>query len=120
LTGAYMLGGAEPILSTLSLYQHAIEQGIAVFFVSERPNTPELMAITVKNLKSAGFEQWEELILKPIDNESSVQAFKTNARRHIAQQGFDIVLNIGDQETDLKGGYGEIKVKIPNPFYENT
>lgn len=120
LTTAYMLGAAEPLLSTLSLYQHAVDRGVAVFFVSERPNTPELMAITEKNLKAAGFEQWEELILKPLDNNLSVQAFKTNSRRHIALQGFDIVLNVGDQDDDLKGGYGEIKVKMPNPFYENA
>ena len=121
LTGAYMLGTAEPLLSTLSLYEHALARGVAVFFISERPNTPELLAITVKNLKSAGFEQWEELILKPLDNdELSMQAFKTQARRHIAMQGFDIILNVGDQESDLKGGYAEIKVKIPNPFYERA
>jgi predicted secreted acid phosphatase len=121
LTGACMLGAAEPLLSTLSLYEHALAQGVAVFFISERPNTPELLAITVKNLKAAGFEQWEELILKPLDNdEISMQAFKTNARRHITMQGFDIVLNVGDQDNDLKGGYAEVKVKLPNPFYERA
>ncbi len=121
LTGACMLGAAEPLLSSQSLYEHALEKGVAVFFISERPNTPELLAITVKNLKTAGFQQWEELILKPLDNdELSMQAFKTNARRHIAMQGFDIILNVGDQDSDLKGGYAEIKVKLPNPFYERA
>ncbi len=121
LTGAYMQGNSAALLSTLSLYQHAIDHGVAVFFISERPNTPELLAITDRNLKAAGFEQWEELLLKPIDNDQqNDQAFKANARKHIALQGFDIILNVGDQESDLKGGYAEVKVKLPNPFYERA
>lgn len=121
LTGAYMQGNSAALLSTLNLYQHAIDHGVAVFFISERPNTPELLAITVRNLKSAGFEQWEELLLKPIDNDRQTdQVFKANARKHIALQGFEIILNVGDQESDLKGGYAEVKVKLPNPFYEKA
>ncbi len=121
MTGAYMMGTAEPMLSTLHLYQYAIERGVAVFFISERPNTTELMTITARNLKAAGFEQWQELILKPLDNEKlSTQEFKTKARHHISLQGYDIILNVGDQESDLKGGYAEVKVKLPNPFYEHV
>jgi hypothetical protein len=32
-------------------------------------------------------------------------------------QGYDIVLNIGDQEADVHGGYALAKVRLPNPFY---
>lgn len=118
-TGAYMLGSGQPIMPVLTLYQHAIARNIAVIFISERPNTPEIMSVTVKNLKSAGFEKWDQLILKPLENnELSTQEFKTNARKHIVAMGYDIILNVGDQDVDLKGGYAQIKVKIPNPFYE--
>lgn len=121
LTGAHMLGHANPILPVLALYQLAVAHKVAVFFISERPNTPEIMAATVKNLKSAGFEQWQELILKPLESDQmSIQEFKTASRRHIAAQGYDIVLNIGDQDPDLQSGYAEVKVKIPNPFYSLT
>jgi predicted secreted acid phosphatase len=77
-----------------------------------------VMNATVKNLKSTGFTQWEDLLLKPLDKDNqSNKEFKTHARRHIALQGFDIILNIGDQEEDLVGGYAQAKVKLPNPFY---
>lgn len=118
LTAAYMLAGADPISPVLELYQEAINNNVAVFFVSERPSTPEIMSVTVNNLRKAGFEKWQEVILKPIDNDQSIQDFKTKARRHIAAQGFDIILNVGDQNSDLQGGYAEVKIKIPNPFYE--
>lgn len=118
LTAAYMMAGAQPISPVLSLYQEAINNNVAVFFVSERPNTPEIMSVTVNNLRKAGFSQWEEVILKPLDNDQSIQEFKTKTRRHITAHGFDIILNVGDQSSDLQGGYAEVKIKIPNPFYE--
>lgn len=118
LTGAYMLATAQAIPPVLELYQKAIEHDIAVFFISERPNTPEIISVTANNLRHAGFEHWQELILKPLDNDSSIQEFKTKARRHIALQGYDIILNIGDQSADLQGGFSEVKIKVPNPFYE--
>lgn len=117
LTAAFMLGGATAISPVLELYQYAIQNGVHVFFISERPQTPEIIAMTVKNLKQAGFTQWQDLLLKPLDSKQSDQEFKMASRRHIALQDYDIIMNIGDQESDLKGGYAEIKVKIPNPFY---
>lgn len=117
LAGAYMLGGSPAIEPILALYQHALEKNISIFFISERPHTPEIVAMTSHNLKHAGFDQWEELILKPLDNNQSHSEFKLDMRKRITRLGFDIILNIGDQEADLKGGYAEVKVKIPNPFY---
>jgi predicted secreted acid phosphatase len=118
LTAAYMLGHAQAIPAVLHLYKQALNRQIAVFFISERPNTAEMVAITGQNLKQVGFDQWEELILKPIENNAlSIQDFKTAARRHILAQGYDIIMNIGDQNADIQGGYAEIKVKLPNPFY---
>ncbi len=119
LTGAYMLGGAEAIPPILALYQHAIANNIAVFFISGRPNSLEIAAATVKNLKSAGYDRWQEIILKPLENDTlSEQEFKTDARRRITAEGYMIVLNVGDEDADLNGGYAEVKVKIPNPFYD--
>jgi predicted secreted acid phosphatase len=118
LTGAYMLAGAEALAPVLDLYNEAKENGISVFFISERPNTPEIMTVTVNNLRHAGFDKWQDIILKPIDNDETIQEFKTKARKLIVSQGYDILLNIGDQQMDLQGGFAEVRVKVPNPFYE--
>jgi predicted secreted acid phosphatase len=118
LTGAVMQANAEVIPSVLALYQYALAKKIAVFFISSRPNTPEFVDITVKNLKRVGYDNWTEIYLKPINREElSVQEFKTTTRRNISLLGYDIVLNVGDQEADLEGGFAEANVKIPNPFY---
>jgi len=44
--------------------------------------------------------------------------YKANTRKHIEQDlGYDVVLNIGDQFSDLIGGYADRAVKLPNPTY---
>ena len=37
--------------------------------------------------------------------------------RHLAEQGYTILLSMGDQESDLAGGYAEKTFKLPNPVY---
>ncbi len=43
--------------------------------------------------------------------------YKSQTRRHVAAQGHRIVANLGDQFSDLIGGYGERQIKLPNPTY---
>ncbi len=43
--------------------------------------------------------------------------YKAGTRRHIEAMGYDIVLNVGDQWSDLQGGYADRVLKLPNPTY---
>jgi predicted secreted acid phosphatase len=44
--------------------------------------------------------------------------FKANTRKHIEQDlGYTITLNVGDQYSDLQGGYADHVLKLPNPTY---
>ncbi|MGN6324624.1 HAD family acid phosphatase [Pseudolysinimonas sp.] len=44
--------------------------------------------------------------------------YKANTRKHIEQDlGYEIALNVGDQFSDLQGGYTEQNQKLPNPTY---
>jgi predicted secreted acid phosphatase len=44
--------------------------------------------------------------------------YKAGTRKHIEQDlGYDVVLNVGDQFSDLQGGYALKPVKLPNPTY---
>jgi len=44
--------------------------------------------------------------------------YKAGTRKHIEQDlGYDIVLNVGDQWSDLQGGYADHYLKLPNPTY---
>ena len=47
----------------------------------------------------------------------SASNHKIAARADIERRGFTIIANIGDQNSDLVGGYAEMTFKLPNPFY---
>jgi HAD superfamily, subfamily IIIB (Acid phosphatase) len=48
---------------------------------------------------------------------ASAADFKAPERRRITERGYTIVLALGDQESDLLGGYAERTFKLPNPVY---
>ena len=110
--------GTDPTIQpTLELYRFAKDQHIAVFFVTGR--TENARSATERNLGEAGFSNWNGLVLKPTDyHEKSNIPYKSNARKQIESQGYEIVLNIGDQQSDLSGGHADKTFKMPNPFYK--
>jgi len=106
---------AEPIKPVLALVRLARERGVAVFFLTGRPE--RLRAPTEANLRASGYE-WTGLLLKPDDlTTKSAAAFKAPERKKLQDQGYTIIVNIGDQMSDLDGGFAERTYKLPNPFY---
>jgi predicted secreted acid phosphatase len=48
----------------------------------------------------------------------STVEYKAFTRKHIEQDlGYDIALNVGDQWSDLQGGFADDTLKLPNPTY---
>jgi hypothetical protein len=109
---------AEALKPTLELFNAAKKLDVAVFFITGRPDRPDLRDATVKNLKQAGYDGWQDLIMRPISSAGSVSDYKSGARKAIADdRHYTIIANVGDQESDLRGGYAEKTFKLPNPFY---
>ena len=109
------LGQSKALAPTLALARRARELGVAVFFISGRP--PSLLEATERNLRDQGYE-WNGVILLPEGAHfASAVDFKAPERRKLAEQGYTIVLALGDQESDLRGGYAERTFKLPNPVY---
>jgi len=104
----------KAIAPTLALYQRARSKGVAVFFVTGRP--PQIAGITAMNLVNEGYDKdWDGLYTKPAD--AGTEAFKASTRADVERRGYDIVANVGDQESDLDGGHADRAFKLPNPFY---
>lgn len=102
---------------TLRLFNHARAEGVEVFFITGRPG--EQKAATAKNLEAAGYKGWKGLSLRegPQKTMTTVE-YKSQERKKIVDAGYRIVMNVGDQWSDLNGEpRGEISVKLPNPFY---
>jgi predicted secreted acid phosphatase len=108
-------GQATAIYPVQAVYNTAVNGRIDIFFITGR--TPDGAAATERNLRQVGYETWTRIIYKPADFAESTRAFKIDARRQLAAQGYLIIANIGDQNSDLLGGYAERTFKLPNPFY---
>jgi predicted secreted acid phosphatase len=53
--------------------------------------------------------------MRPNDyNQDSMIPHKSSCRQEIVKKGYDIVVNIGDQYSDLAGGYSDATFKYPN------
>jgi predicted secreted acid phosphatase len=108
-------GQATAIFPVQAVYNTAVNGKVEVFFITGRP--PSTAAATERNLREVGYETWTRILYKPEDFAESTRAFKIDARRKIAAEGYLIIANIGDQNSDLVGGYAEKTFKLPNPFY---
>lgn len=115
---------APAIEPTLKLFNFAKSRDVAVFFISGRRHKQRLA--TIRNLDREGFEGWAALRLRPDDDHAkSIVAFKSGERAKLenpanfkdGEKSFTIIANIGDQQSDLAGGFAECGVQLPNPFY---
>lgn len=106
-----------PIPGTLRLFHAARAAGISVFFITGRPD--EQRAATAANLRNAGFEGWSGLRLRVGPEKSmSTADYKSAERQKILDAGYTLLMNVGDQWSDLNGtARAQINVKLPNPFY---
>jgi len=111
-----MTNPAPAIAPVLDIYRQSRALGLRVFFITGRRNA--LRERTELTLKTAGYTDFDGIYFRPeSDHQKSLAPFKTDARRQITEQGYKIVVNVGDQQSDLAGGYAERAFKVPNPFY---
>jgi predicted secreted acid phosphatase len=108
------LGNLPAIAPTLAFYRDAVAHHVSVFFVTGRAG--DLESITASNLTAAGYNAgYAALDLNTAG--APVEQYKSSTRAAIEKMGYDIIANLGDQESDLDGGYADQGFKLPNPFY---
>ncbi|GAA3097255.1 HAD family acid phosphatase [Streptomyces rectiviolaceus] len=96
----------------LDLAKYANDHGVAVFFVTARPDLIEL--VTKANLKSVGYPV-AGLYQRSIgDLFGSPAEFKAAKRAQIEGLGYTIIANIGNNGTDFEGGHAERTFKLPD------
>jgi predicted secreted acid phosphatase len=109
------MGRSTALTPTRDLVRRARELGVAVFFVTGRPG--DLRESTEHNLREQGFAFDEVFLLPPDRTFTSGVQFKAPIRQSLAAKGYTILLSMGDQQSDLDGGYAERTFKLPNPVY---
>jgi acid phosphatase len=108
---------ATAIPGTLRLYKEAQRLGVSILFITGRDEAQR--AVTEQNLRTQGFDNWQELVMRPVDHGSqTIGEFKQVARSQMVAKGYTLALNVGDQWSDLKGKpEAEFSVKYPDPYY---
>lgn len=108
---------AAAIPGTLRLYEEAQRLGVSILFITGR--SEDQRTATERNLRAQGFDNWQELVMRPVDHgDETIGEFKKAARRQLIAKGYTLALNVGDQWSDLKGEpEAEFSVKYPDPYY---
>ena len=118
--------------SMVGFVNRASAMGFTVFGLTGRNDDQK--AATVQNLTKVGytaftqdrfFTKWtgvgasqKPAYISCAAASCTTVEYKALTRKHIEQDlGYDITLNIGDQWSDLQGGYADRSVKLPNPTY---
>lgn len=116
LWNEWVAAGAAPVIKPFAhLYHLAQERNVAIFLISDRREKDR--SGTEKNLHLHSLANYTALHLKPNDSHDTAAVLKTATRKKITDEGYTIIANLGDQESDLAGGYAEKTFKLPNPFY---
>ncbi len=118
--------------SMVKFVNHARARGFKIFGLTGR-NDDQKKA-TLKNLHKVGYQTFNQNTFftkwtgkgasqKPAyincadPAKCTTVEYKAGTRKHIEKLGYDIVLNVGDQWSDLQGGYADRTLKLPNPTY---
>jgi predicted secreted acid phosphatase len=110
------LGRDPAIAPTLQVFRLARALKVTVFFITGRPENQR--AATEQNLAAVGYRDYAKLYMVPNDAHfASAVDFKTPIRAEIERRGYTIIENMGDQPSDLLGGYAEKDFLLPDPFY---
>lgn len=122
----YKEAKSPAIKPVLRLFNKAKELGVDVFFITARKpleNKPfeDLRPCTMNNLLKVGYAGWKELYL-PRQDELALHSaeYKIAIRKALTENGYHIILNLGDQNSDLEGGYADHTFKIPNVLYTSS
>lgn len=114
-----LMAKAKAIGPTLDLFNAARAKGVSVFFITGRDEGER--AATIRNLHAAGYRGWTALVMRPRGTTTASAAdYKAPQRAKIAARGYTIIVNIGDQPSDLAGGNPdkpERQFLLPDPFY---
>ncbi|HEY9869228.1 MAG TPA: HAD family acid phosphatase, partial [Candidatus Obscuribacterales bacterium] len=93
----------------------ARKNGFAIFLVTGRFESQR--AATIVNLVKCGIAYDGLYMRRDQDKDLTAAQVKPPLRKAIEDLGFKIVVNIGDQWSDLVGGHAEECIKLPNKLY---
>jgi phosphoglycolate phosphatase-like HAD superfamily hydrolase len=112
---AGIVQGTDPAIpQTKRLFDLGARLKVKLVFITGRPDA--LRAVTKRNLTTAGYAGYK-LVTRGDDGNASVVPYKSGARKALYKHGYEVVANLGDQYSDLAGGFADAAYKIADPMY---
>ena len=104
------------IAQTVALLKHAHARGVELAMITGR-KVPD-RAATATCLARLGLGDYRYLILRtPAEYDLTAAVYKAQRRQLLERAGWQIALSIGDQVSDMTGGYADHGFLLPNPMY---
>ena len=107
---------APAIEPVREVFRTARRLGVDVVVITGRPERHR--DGSARNLTAIECADYAALICKPENHQGGTVAFKAGTRERLTGEGRTIIANIGDQNSDLSGGWSEKTFKLPNAFYQ--
>ncbi len=106
---------APALAPVAELVRSLPSRGVMVVFLSARGERERVA--TLRNLRALNLAEGARLICQPDTDRRGNASYKAAARAELRAEGWTLIANLGDQESDLAGGGAERAFKLPNPFY---
>ncbi len=105
---------APTLKDTAEFLSWARKNGVAILLVTGRFEKERLA--TTENLIQKKVS-YDALYMRTLEDTGSAITYKSAVRKKIHDQGFNVLVNIGDQWSDLLGGGSIDCEKLPNRIY---
>jgi hypothetical protein len=103
----------NPIQPICVIYHYARLLGISVMIVTARNNVPLHIDMVKVHLARIGITEVEKWYFRDhLDHQYA--SYKEQARCDITNNGYNIVMSVGDRDWDITGQYVGVGVKIPS------
>ena len=104
------------IAATAALLRSFVKMGMGVALVTGRHDTSR--TTTLACLRKRGITGWTTLVMRNSNNSDlSASIYKAQARKQLQASGWKIGPSLGDQVSDMAGGYLRRGFLLPNPMY---
>jgi predicted secreted acid phosphatase len=116
LATCVLQGTSKAIPAAKAFIKHARSEKVAIAFITGAP--AQLCPARKKNLIAQGIPSAFTITCKPASyTTDSIVPYKSGVRKALVKKGATIVLDVGDQRSDLAGDTAKAFVLLANPIY---
>lgn len=102
----------ECIQPIVNLYNYVKTKGITPLIITSRAYFIPNLFWTMKQLKDCNISGYNALTLRP-ESELDQYKYKRNARKKFVEEGYNIIMSVGDNFWDV-GEFGGISILLPS------